>query len=91
MNFASLKVAGNIAVEPTSCPGLACLKKSEDCDTCLLSEDFIDKLVRLASMIHVAPVFQSWQDARHDLYSSAPMARGTRAFMELRAFGRMKF
>ena len=90
-SFMSLDAARNIAAEPTSCPGLACPKPSYACDICLLSKDFIAKLVKLARAAHVGQSHQSRHDAMYDLYLAATTSRGNRALAEHRVSGRMGF
>lgn len=95
-------IRDSTADEPTKCLGFACNMPAYICDVCKLfkidevSEAFAG-ISRIFSMRPVEmeppvkPVFQSWHDARHDLYSSAPASRGTHAFIELHVSGRMKF
>jgi hypothetical protein len=92
----------NPAAELTECLGFSCLMPSHVCDVCKffkgdeVSEAFTE-ISRILSMgpLEVLPpiksVVQSWHDARHELYSSAPASRGGRAFAELNVYERMKF
>jgi len=87
--------ANNIAAEPTSCPGFACPKKSDACETCGLSEDslfvvWFNELIGAVRKMYIGPHGQSRNDGLYDLQLAATMARGSRASAEC-CSGRIRF
>ena len=90
-------VAYDLAAELTECLGFACNMPAHVCDVCKLSKidevsEAFAEISRILSTVPVEmgkPVFQSWHDARRDLYSLAPASRGAHASIELRLATRM--
>lgn len=78
------------AAEPTECLGWACPMPSETCEICRLFEGnkereqvraFLFSQVEIVEKI--LPMFWTWHEAQYELYLSASMSRGRRAFAEL--------
>ena len=90
-------VRQDVPAELTECLGFSCPMSSGICDICKLSLVPREVSIEISMMFSVEPkppikpVFQSWHDARHDLYSSATTSRGGRALAELHILERMRF
>lgn len=89
-------VRQDVPAELAECLGLACPMSSEICSVCKLSSPHevsieISRMLSVEPKPPIEPVFQSWHDARHELYSSATTSRGGRALAELHVLERMRF
>ncbi len=89
VELTGISMATHNSVKPTECLGYACPMPSDTCNICKLFKG--DKEFHFYQPFTESRVFQSWHDAQHALYSSAPASRGTRTSIELRASGRIKF
>ncbi|MDP2655908.1 MAG: hypothetical protein Q8P17_05405 [bacterium] len=89
VELTGISVATHNSAEPIKCLGYACPMPSDTCNICKLFKG--DKESNFYQPFTEKRVFESWHDAQHGLYSSAPASRGTHTSIELHISGRMKF